>query len=160
TLLGGSISSIDFTASILAAGAGILTYAVINHLLIGQILVLARGISWTESEIMSPENLSTDGLTMCTGYICAVLWVTNPWLLLPALAPFFIIRRALQVPILERQAFTDSKTGLWNNSYFQKNFSAALGQAAMFDKPLSLIMADMDLLRHVNNTYGHLAGDK
>jgi len=30
---------------------------------------------------------------------------------------------------------------------------------ARFDRPLSLIMADLDLLREINNTYGHLAGD-
>ena len=28
-----------------------------------------------------------------------------------------------------------------------------------FERPLSLIMADLDLLRDINNTYGHLAGD-
>ena len=28
-----------------------------------------------------------------------------------------------------------------------------------FERPMSLIMADLDLLRDINNTYGHLAGD-
>ena len=28
-----------------------------------------------------------------------------------------------------------------------------------FDRPLSIVMADLDLLRDINNTYGHLAGD-
>ena len=28
-----------------------------------------------------------------------------------------------------------------------------------FQRPMSLIMADLDLLRDINNTYGHLAGD-
>ena len=28
-----------------------------------------------------------------------------------------------------------------------------------FNRPLALIMADLDLLRNINNTYGHLAGD-
>ena len=34
-----------------------------------------------------------------------------------------------------------------------------LRRAARFDRPLALIMADMDRLRDVNNRYGHLAGD-
>jgi diguanylate cyclase (GGDEF)-like protein/putative nucleotidyltransferase with HDIG domain len=34
-----------------------------------------------------------------------------------------------------------------------------LGRAQRFQRPLSLIMADLDLLRDINNTYGHLAGD-
>ena len=32
-------------------------------------------------------------------------------------------------------------------------------RAQRFQRPLSLIMADLDLLRDINNTYGHLAGD-
>ena len=34
-----------------------------------------------------------------------------------------------------------------------------LGRAQRFQRPMSLIMADLDLLRDINNTYGHLAGD-
>src|SRR4051794_11978578 len=34
-----------------------------------------------------------------------------------------------------------------------------LTRAIRFDRPMSLVMADLDLLRDINNTYGHLAGD-
>jgi diguanylate cyclase (GGDEF)-like protein len=34
-----------------------------------------------------------------------------------------------------------------------------LARAERFERPAALIMADLDLLRDVNNTYGHLAGD-
>ena len=34
-----------------------------------------------------------------------------------------------------------------------------LGRAQRFQRPMALIMADLDLLRDINNTYGHLAGD-
>src|SRR5438105_4113304 len=33
------------------------------------------------------------------------------------------------------------------------------GRAERFERPLSLIMVDLDLLRDINNSYGHLAGD-
>ena len=36
---------------------------------------------------------------------------------------------------------------------------ASSARAQRFERPLSLLMADLDLLREVNNTYGHLAGD-
>jgi diguanylate cyclase (GGDEF)-like protein/putative nucleotidyltransferase with HDIG domain len=35
-----------------------------------------------------------------------------------------------------------------------------LHRANRYDRPLSIIMADLDLLRNINNTYGHLAGDE
>jgi diguanylate cyclase (GGDEF)-like protein len=35
-----------------------------------------------------------------------------------------------------------------------------LARSNRFDRPLSIILADLDLLRNINNTYGHLAGDE
>src|SRR4029450_14060750 len=32
-------------------------------------------------------------------------------------------------------------------------------RAGRMDRPMSIIMADLDLLRDINNSYGHLAGD-
>jgi len=63
------------------------------------------------------------------------------------------------VPRLEREARTDAKTGLWNTRHFNELFAAELERARRFNRPLSVIMADLDLLRNINNTYGHLAGD-
>ncbi|MFL5945662.1 MAG: diguanylate cyclase, partial [Gaiellaceae bacterium] len=37
--------------------------------------------------------------------------------------------------------------------------SEELQRAQRFERPMSLIMADLDLLRDINNSYGHLAGD-
>ena len=58
------------------------------------------------------------------------------------------------------EARIDAKTGLFN----ARHFAAALrGRArrarSAFERPLSLLMADLDLLRDINNTFGHLAGD-
>jgi two-component system cell cycle response regulator len=35
-----------------------------------------------------------------------------------------------------------------------------MDRARRFGRPLALIMADLDLLRNINNYYGHLAGDQ
>jgi diguanylate cyclase (GGDEF)-like protein/putative nucleotidyltransferase with HDIG domain len=63
------------------------------------------------------------------------------------------------VPQLEKEANTDAKTSLWNTRHFNQLFAAELERAKRFGRPLSVIMADLDLLRNINNTYGHLAGD-
>jgi diguanylate cyclase (GGDEF)-like protein len=146
-------------SSVLGVTAAALTYVVLNHVLIGQALVLARGVSWRESGIMGIENLVTDLILLLLGYIVAVLWQLNHWLIMPALSPLLLIYRALMIPQLQKQARTDDKTGLWNAHYFVKLFTTEMERAKRFDRPLALIMADLDLLRNINNTYGHLAGD-
>ncbi|MBI3942428.1 MAG: diguanylate cyclase [Chloroflexi bacterium] len=134
-------------------------YVGLNHIMIGTALVLGRGVSWRESGILDGENLVTDLILLCLGYITAVLWRLNPWLILPALSPLVLMYRALMVPQLKKEAQTDEKTGLLNARYFSKMFTAEIDRATRFNRPVALIMADLDLLRNINNTYGHLAGD-
>jgi diguanylate cyclase (GGDEF)-like protein len=83
----------------------------------------------------------------------------NLWLILPALTPLILIYRALAVPILKQQANTDPKTGLWNAQYYVNALEMELSRAERYDRPLTVVMADIDLLRNINNAYGHLAGD-
>ena len=63
------------------------------------------------------------------------------------------------IPQLKHLAAIDSKTGLANAGHFKVLSNAELERARRFDRPLAVIMADLDLLRDVNNQYGHLAGD-
>ena len=63
------------------------------------------------------------------------------------------------MPQLQAEARVDPKTGLFNARHFAAALTEELGRAQRFERPMSLIMADLDLLRDINNTYGHLAGD-
>jgi diguanylate cyclase (GGDEF)-like protein len=145
--------------AVLAVALAALLYTLCNHALIGLALVLARGVSLRESGILDLENLLTDLVLLCLGYTVAVLWTVNPWLIAPALTPLLLIYRALTIPLLKQEAQTDAKTSLLNARYFAKLCEAELERARRFDRPLALIVADLDLLRNINNTYGHLAGD-
>lgn len=143
----------------IAALAGALVYVLINHLAVGGALVLARGLTWRESGILEAENLLMDYVGLCMGYVLSIIWKIDAGLMIPVLAPLIFIYRALSIPALKKEAQTDGKTGLLNARYFNKQFIAEVDRAASLDQPLSVIMADLDLLRNINNTYGHLAGD-
>jgi diguanylate cyclase (GGDEF)-like protein/putative nucleotidyltransferase with HDIG domain len=149
------ISLVSVIATTLAA----LTYVALNHLLIGMALVLARGVSWRESGVLEFENLLTDFIMIYLGSIVAVFWGMNPFLIFPALLPLVLMYRALLIPTLKHQAQTDGKTGLLNARHFAEVFAEELERARRTHRPLAVIMADLDLLRTINNTYGHLAGD-
>jgi diguanylate cyclase (GGDEF)-like protein/putative nucleotidyltransferase with HDIG domain len=142
-----------------AALLGVVVYVTVNHFLIAAILVLARGHSWRESGLFDVQNFLSDSALACLGYVIAVLWQINPWLILPALTPLLMTYRALRVPQLQQEATIDSKTGLYNAHHFNELFAEELQRAKRFNRPLAVVMSDLDLLRNVNNTYGHLAGD-
>src|SRR6478672_12451469 len=83
----------------------------------------------------------------------------NPFLIVPALLPLVLMYRALLIPALKHQARIDGKTGLLNARHFAEVFAEELERTRRARRPLAMIMADLDLLRAINNTYGHLAGD-
>ena len=53
----------------------------------------------------------------------------------------------------------DSLTGLYNRRYIDEYLPASLSAAYDRGQPLSLIFADIDQFKHVNDHHGHLAGD-
>jgi diguanylate cyclase (GGDEF)-like protein len=146
-------------ASMLIGTLAALAFVLVNHTLLGTALVLARGHTWRETGMLGLEYVLSDMVFLLLGYIVAVLWDLNPWLIAPALSPLVLMYRALRVPMLEQEAQTDSKTGLLNARYFNRRFEEEFARTRRFQHPLALIMADLDFLRTINNTYGHLAGD-
>ncbi len=145
-----------------AAVAGLAAIAVIvavNHTMLAVMLRLGRGHSLRQTGLFSFENLSTELGLAALGVAVATLWVANPWLIPFALAPLVFVHRSLHVPLLQEAARIDPKTGLFNARHFSALLRAELAHAERFGRPVSLIMADLDLLRDINNSYGHLAGD-
>jgi diguanylate cyclase (GGDEF)-like protein len=83
----------------------------------------------------------------------------HPALAALSLLPLVLIQRALALPALRQEAIRDHKTGLLNARGIERAARQELERAGRFDRPLSLIVCDLDNLRWINNTFGHLAGD-
>ena len=155
---GGVISNPDARFAVAGLAAAI-TYVCVNHVFVALILKLGRGHSFRETGLFSVESLSIDLVLAVLGVSLAAFWHLNPWLVFAALAPLVVVHRSLSVPQLQAEARVDPKTGLYNARYFATTLAAEIARAARFERPMSLIMADLDLLRDINNSYGHLAGD-
>lgn len=145
--------------TLLAALAAAVLFILVNHGLLVIALYLARGESPRESRLFHPENLLIDLALCCTGILVALLWQMSPWLVGLTLASLYLMYRALKTFPLQEQARLDAKTGLYNSRYFSQVLDGEFRRAIRFRRPLSVIMADLDLLRNINNNYGHLAGD-
>lgn len=82
-----------------------------------------------------------------------------------ALENFFIMSEEnpnIQHPIekLNDLAFKDALTELYNRRYIDEQLPAEILQAQQQDLPFSVIMADVDYFKQVNDQYGHTVGDE
>ena len=57
-------------------------------------------------------------------------------------------------------ALTDPLTGLYNRRYMDTRLKALTEQARSSGRPLSVLLADVDNFKTINDTYGHDAGDR
>lgn len=136
-----------------------LVYTIVNHFLIGVALLLARGLTFYESGVLKLQSILPDITLGCLGYLFVFIWQNEIFMIPIALVPLVLMYQALKIPQLTQDAQLDAKTGLLNAKYFNKIVTTEFDEASRNHKSLSFLMADIDLMRDINNTYGHLAGD-
>lgn len=61
---------------------------------------------------------------------------------------------------VKRLAQEDELTGLYNRRYFMKQLKDAYTLHQRYAQPTSFLMFDIDDFKHINDRYGHLAGDE
>jgi diguanylate cyclase (GGDEF)-like protein/putative nucleotidyltransferase with HDIG domain len=152
-------TQLDFPG-IVSALAAVALFTLINHLMVGIVVWLARGENFAQSGIFDSLPLVIDFTLLSMGICAAMLWTLSPFAVVLVLLPLYLIYSTLRLPALERQTALDPKTGLYNVKYFEQELENELKRANRFDRPLTVVMGDLDLLRNINNTYGHLAGDQ
>ena len=61
---------------------------------------------------------------------------------------------------LEKRAVRDPLTQLYNKDYFHQRLNEEMRRSIRYAQPLSVVIIDMDLLKQINDNYGHPAGDQ
>jgi len=70
------------------------------------------------------------------------------------------LRRVELEEELREQAIRDPLTGLYNRRFLDEVLRKELARAERYGHPLALIVADIDDFKEINDTYGHLEGDR
>jgi len=58
-----------------------------------------------------------------------------------------------------RMTITDGLTQLYNKRYLLEVLEKEMSRAKRYERPLSVIMIDIDFFKKINDRYGHIAGD-
>lgn len=56
-------------------------------------------------------------------------------------------------------SITDPLTGCYNRGYLTRRLPQEIKRARRYNRPLSVVLSDLDHFKSVNDTYGHQAGD-
>lgn len=71
-----------------------------------------------------------------------------------------LLNQRQEISLLRQQVGRDSMTNLINHQYFLQLLQQEISRSDRYKNHLSLIFADIDHFKSVNDTYGHLAGDR
>ena len=62
--------------------------------------------------------------------------------------------------LMQRQADTDKLTGIYNRRHFETSLELEIQRARRYGAPLALLMIDVDNFKQLNDSCGHLVGDR
>lgn len=98
---------------------------------------------------MSPPGATFDVSVINRGLALFAIWATA----IVSYSHLSILSR------LEPMAITDHLTGLYNRHYFTSELVKQINIWRRYQRPLSILILDIDFFKKVNDTYGHAAGD-
>ncbi len=115
---------------------------------------VARRLAWVRSGDPAPMDLK---MTNGTVFRCHLAILPGGGRMLIYSDVTDIMRHAEE---LERLATTDGMTGIYNRRHFLVLADLEWERSCRYGHPLSFLMFDIDFFKHINDTYGHHAGDE
>ena len=160
-LLDGHLSPGAYHVSLLAAilAAAITGYLVNAWLVVGAVK-LTSPTARIRALMFTRESATTDAVVTCLASLIAFALTFTLAALIVALPVVLMQKRFLMHSQLVAEARTDAKTGLLNAATWHREASTELSRIRGYWSPTSLAIIDIDHFKLVNDTHGHLAGDR
>jgi diguanylate cyclase (GGDEF)-like protein len=130
-----------------------------------QVLIMG-GIKLSNPSVkLAPQELNREALVadfaeFDLGVLITIVVAVSPVLAIFAVPTVLLVRRFMMHGQLLAQSRIDTKTGLLNASTWEREAATEIARAVRTGIPLALALVDIDHFKLVNDTYGHLVGDK
>jgi diguanylate cyclase (GGDEF)-like protein len=130
-----------------------------------QILIMGGIKLSNPSAKLAPQELNREALVadfaeFDLGVLITIVVAVSPVLAIFAVPTVLLVRRFMMHGQLLAQSRIDTKTGLLNSSTWEQEAATEIARAVRTGIPLALALVDIDHFKLVNDTYGHLVGDK
>jgi len=90
----------------------------------------------------------------------AIIMLARPWLTPMLLLTVLALHMGLLLPQFRVAARTDSKTGLVDATFWHDVAERELARSRRLVSTVGVLLLDLDHFKVINDTYGHLAGDR
>ncbi len=132
----------------------------------GQNVMIATAVKISDPAIrladmeFNHDAIQSDIAELDLSVLIAVVVAVNPVLAVLGVPTVLLVRRFMMHAQLLAQARVDTKTGLLNASTWEQEATIEIARAVRTGSPLAVALVDIDHFKAVNDTYGHLTGDK
>jgi diguanylate cyclase (GGDEF)-like protein len=132
----------------------------------GHNLTIAAAVKLSDRTIrlarmqLNHDAIQSDVAELDLSVLISVVVAVNPVLAVLGVPTVLLVRRFMMHAQLLAQARVDTKTGLLNASTWEQEAEVEIARAVRTRSPLAVALVDIDHFKAVNDTYGHLVGDK
>ncbi len=146
------------TVGIMLLGGAV--YSFVNTLLVVVAMRLRSPEMTLREFLFDRETRKLELVETTSGVVVSILAALSAAVIPVALPPFLLLQRSLLHEQLRSEARTDAKTGLLNAAAWNREAERQIAQSTRTQRPLAVLLLDIDHFKLVNDTYGHLVGDQ
>ncbi|WP_231114883.1 sensor domain-containing diguanylate cyclase [Lentzea aerocolonigenes] len=153
-------AELDGPRGLLALVTAGFLYWFVNYALVVGAIVMTNRTNPIRTALGHASDVLIVTASVGLGSGFAIIATARPWLTPILLLTVLALHMGLLLPQFRVAARTDSKTGLVDATFWHDVAEREIARARRLVSTVGLMILDLDHFKQINDTYGHLAGDR